>query len=208
MATAKVSPRLLRRTPLIVRSLLIYALVGGVWCSAGLALQPAPVAPVQVAVYTPPVNAAPSPKQQQARRIVQGIPRRIVSERLGVDLPVETGTYDAKTGEWTLSDSAAYFAAITDAPNDFSGSTFIYGHNRTSVFGPLNAIRSGDVVEITTQNGHVFTYSYMHDASIAPNMTDILYEHPKTPQLVLMTCEGVLSATRRIMYFTLTGVVL
>lgn len=191
------------RTPLLLRSLFAYALIAGAWFGIQLlivATSPAPLSPPHVAAYTPPVKVG------TAQRAVQGTPARIQVERFGIDLPINPGTYDAKTGEWTLSDAAAYFATITDKPNDTKGSTFIYGHNRQSVFAKLAGVKAGDTVKIFTTEGPVFTYTYARDASVSPNMTDILYEHPVPPQLVLMTCEGLTSATRRIMYFTLTDV--
>lgn len=195
------SPRLFfSRTPLIVRTVLAYSFLIGITTGVSILVRQAEAIPVAVVAYTQPLKIG------VAQRVVQGAPLRIQVDRLDIDLPINEGTYDAKTGEWTLSESAAYFATITDQPNDYKGSTFIYGHNRRSVFAPLAAIKAGDTVRITTNNHHSFTYTYLRDASIAPDMTSILYEHPEPPQLVLMTCEGVFSATRRIMYFTLTGV--
>lgn len=206
MATANVTPHLLSRTPLLVRSLLVYGFVALGW--AGVAVLPAHLSGESAASspISPPLAYRAPVTEGSARRIVQGTPERIRVDRLGVDLPIYPGSYNAKTGEWTLSNSAAYFATVTDAPNDFKGSTFIYGHNRRSVFGPLAQIQAGDTVQLRTSNGYSFTYTYARDARINPDMTSILYEHPDTPQLVLMTCEGVMSATRRVMYFTLTGV--
>lgn len=201
MAAGVVRGGLLRRTPLLVRSLLMYGVIAGVFMLAGWYQSTLPQATVA---------ALPAPRtivaQEPERVVIQGLPVRITVERLGIDLPINQGTYDAKTGEWTLSDTAAYFAVITDQPNDLSGSTFVYGHNRASVFEPLADIQVGDVVRIYTDNNYIFTYTYAQDASVTPDMTDVLYEHPTLPRLVLMTCEGIWSATRRIMYFTYVGV--
>ncbi len=140
-------------------------------------------------------------------KIVQsGKPIRLEVKRLNLSLPIKDGEYDAQTREWTLDDTSAFFATMTDRPNDDRGSTFIYGHNRLSAFEPLAGIRKGDIVTIYTKNGLAFDYVYSRDASIKPDMTKVLYEDPKRPQLILMTCEGILSETRRTMYFNLKEV--
>ena len=196
MATAQ---QLISRTPLLLRLLLVYAvIVVGVW---GVSLLPSPsLQPVSLPEYMPPTVIG------QPRYVVTGEPVRLVVDRLSVDLPVKPGSYDALTGEWTLSEMDAYFATMTDKPNDGRGSTFIYGHNRRSVFAPLADITTGDTVRIMTDNGHTFIYGYSHDAIIKPDMTSVLYEDPINPQLILMTCEGVFSAARRVMYFQLLEV--
>lgn len=186
--------------PLLLRSLFAYALLVGLFALVALLLKQPLLQPTTVSTYTPVVTVG------KAHYVKQGVPVRIAVDRLNINLPIDAGTYDAKTGEWTLSDTSAYFATITDLPNELQGSTFIYGHNRQTVFAPLARIQSNDEVKVTTDNGYTFSYRYLRDASVNPDMTAILYEHPKTPQLVLMTCEGVWSSTRRIMYFTLTGV--
>jgi len=204
MNIVRTTRQFLHRTPLLVRTTLVYVVLIGASIGVGAYVHATsyipPTSPLPVPAYVPPV------KMGVAQRVIQGNPTRIQVDRLRIDLPIDPGVYDAKTGQWTLSNTAAFFATITDQPNDYKGSTFIYGHNRRSVFAALSGIKEGDTVRILTDNSHSFTYTYTHDASVHPDVTDILYAHPEPPQLVLMTCEGTFSATRRIMYFTLTGV--
>ncbi len=140
-----------------------------------------------------------------AENIISGEPDNIRVDRLNINLPIKNGTYDSKTATWTLSSDAAYFATMTTLPNNQHGNTFIYGHNTRQVFEPLSGLVPGDIITITTTNGHVFSYSYSHDSIIPPDLTSVLYSNPKTPQLTIMTCEGILSQTRRLMYFDLQG---
>lgn len=139
-------------------------------------------------------------------QIISGTPMRFTIERLAIDLPVNNGYYDSKTDEWTLSDDAVYFATITSRPNDNKGNTFIYGHNQPQVIANMKDIRVGDVVEVTTTNDRVFRYSYVRDAIVTPEFTAVLDEDPSKPQLTVMTCEGIWSAERRLMYFDLLEV--
>ena len=200
MNIASTIHQFLSRTPLLVRTSLVYAVIATSLTGASILFRPELPPPATVTAYTAPVE------QDIAKHVIQGPPARVQVDRLGVDLPISEGVYNAETGEWTLNETDAFFATMTDQPNDTKGSTFIYGHNRRSVFAPLADIQAGDTVRILTANGHTFTYTYARDASVTPDTINILYEHPEPPQLVLMTCEGAFSATRRIMYFTLSGV--
>lgn len=135
--------------------------------------------------------------------IIDGEPQTFTMQRLGINLPIKYGYYDTNTDDWTTSDDAIYFGYGTALPNNQRGNTFIYGHNRDSVIGKLAYLVVGDEVTITTKNGHTFTYSYTGDLSVKPNYTSILREDPDTPRLTIMTCEGVWSLTRRLMFFDL-----
>lgn len=191
------------KTPLIARVVSLYAVSGlsvGGYISASAVLSPVPARPVaQVVVFTPKANIS-------SRQIISGQPSRIFVERLGIDLPVQDGVYDDQTGEWSLSDKAVYFATITDLPNDNQGNTFLYGHNQKSVIGKMSGLVSGDVVSLVTTNGHEFRYAYTGDEFIKPDQTTVLYESPNKPRLTVMTCEGVWSQARRLMYFDLVEV--
>ena len=149
------------------------------------------------------VTAKPTPIEKQ---IITGKPISIAVARLAINLPIHNGTYDDKTGQWSLSDDAAYFATITKQPNDQSGNTFIYGHNTQRIFAPLSQLVKGDTVTIKTANGHTFTYSYTGDTFVPPDLTSVLYDNPASPRLTIMTCEGVWSQARRLMYFNFVGV--
>lgn len=190
----------LAKTPLLVRVFGLYLITTGLLVPSMLYARPTQV--VYNPTYVPPPIVS-----TEARRVINGTPDRIIVERLNVDLPIKSGAYDADTGEWTLSDDAAFFATITDLPNDYQGNTFIYGHDRDAVFAPLEGIRAGDKVRIKTTNGHTFVYAYASDAIVTPDVTDVLYAEPKKPQLTLMTCDGLFSEVRRIMYFDLVEVV-
>ena len=138
--------------------------------------------------------------------IIRGEPNTFRVDRLGINLPVISGTYDQTTSQWTLSDTAVQFAAMTMQPNDRSGNTLLYGHNTWSVLSPMGAVVPGDLVAVTTTNGHTFTYAYTNDAIVPPDMTSILYDNPNKPRLTVMTCEGIWSQARRLMYFDLVEV--
>lgn len=197
--------KLTSRTPLFAKVVFLYVLSGLLIWGGGAslsALQPTPepvLARAQVVVL-------PSKSKIISQQVIRDYPTGIVIERLGIDLAVLDGVYDKKTGEWSLSDGAAYFATITDLPNNNRGNTFIYGHNRDNALGYMRNIAIGDVVKIKTRNNHEFHYTYTHDEVVNPEKTTILYDDPITPRLTVMTCEGIWSEARRLMYFDLIEV--
>jgi LPXTG-site transpeptidase (sortase) family protein len=190
------------KIPLVLRAVSLYVVVGaGAWGAVSL-----------VDIYTPEPPQVSQvltlPKQEVlAPQTISGHPVSFSVKRLGINLPVNDGKYDPRTEEWTLSDDAVFFATITTKPNDTRGNTFIYGHNQPQVIEPMKDIVVGDIVTIKTSNGHTFRYEYVRDTIIAPTFTKVLNEDPKKPQLTVMTCEGIWSETRRLMYFDFVEVV-
>jgi len=197
----KTVKKILSGTSLLVRVVFLYSVVG-LFAWGGMRAIDI-VAPSRVIASARPVAIF---TKEPTATIKSGNPTRLRIERIGIDLPVQNGTYDAATNSWSLSDDSAYFATTTAAPNDAHGNTFIYGHNTDAVLAKTAAIQPGDVATVATSNGFVFRYVYTGDTSVTPDKTAILSEDPATPQLTLMTCEGWWSATRRLMFFTLQGV--
>jgi len=195
--------KLVSKTPLVARVVSLYAVAGLMfvgYISVYSRLFPTPdISVSQVIVFAPKVNIS-------ARQIISGHPSRMSIERLGIDLPVSDGVYNDKTGEWSLSDKAVYFATITDLPNDNQGNTFLYGHNQKSVIGRMSGIAPGDIVKIQTTNGHEFSYAYISDELVKPDKTAVLHDSPSKPRLTVMTCDGIWSQARRLMYFDLVEV--
>lgn len=197
-------PTMLSKMPLFPRVVSLH-IVG--WILLFVSLQ---VWPLQIT----PTFASTLPHKQTAKvrlsavgqPIIMGMPASFRVDRLGINLPVINGTYDEKTAQWTLSDNSVQFADMTIEPNDRAGNTLIYGHNTWQVLAPMAAIVAGDIATITTTNNHTFSYVYVSDAVVQPEVTSVLYDNPDTPRLTVMTCDGIWSQTRRLMYFDLQGV--
>lgn len=183
------------KIPLVFKVVSLYMLVGaifgGVW-----SLMPHTPTSLPVASFQPVQFTTTSHKQT-----ISGQPVKLTVTRLGIELEIKDGTYNKETDEWTLSEDTAYFATMTKQPNDASGNTFVYGHNTEAVLAPLRDLVPGDIVTIATSNGHIFSYEYTHDTVVPPNLTDVLRDDPKTPRLTIMTCDGIWSQGRRLMYF-------
>jgi LPXTG-site transpeptidase (sortase) family protein len=148
-----------------------------------------------------PVVIAGSPISD-APEVVKGSPRRISVPSLGIEVSVADGSYDAKTGQWTLSEDSAFYATPTNLINSDNGNTLIYGHNSQKIFGKLSHIQAGSKVTVTTDNGYEFTYQYTSNEAVKPTDVYALEYHGK-PRLTLQTCSGVWNQTRQMFYFEL-----
>jgi LPXTG-site transpeptidase (sortase) family protein len=142
-------------------------------------------------------------KTAGADKVLSGQPVRIELPRIGLVRDVVNGDYDSATQEWTLTDDKAQYAVMTAPLNTKSDQTLIYGHNTPAVLEPVRFVQPGDILTVTTTDGHMFTYVYNYDRVVDPRDTSVLKEHPESPRVVLMTCEGIWSQTRRLLYFDL-----
>lgn len=147
------------------------------------------------------VHKAPVPLPP---KVIAGKPIRITIASAGIDLPVDEGTYNSADGSWTLSDTHAQFATMTQPANDHAGTTFIYGHGTDAVFGKIGITPppTGTVAQIYTDNGHVFFYTLQTVTDYSPADTSIL-ENTSTgsPRLIIQTCTGAFSEWRTMFTF-------
>lgn len=151
------------------------------------------------------VSAAPKPVIPATPTYIEGDPAHLEVSSVNVSIDVIPGYYNARTQTWTSSITQAVFATMTAKPNNQTGGTFIYGHNRSSVFQRLLNAKIGDTAVVTTTNGHRFVYKLtsVHDTN--PTDVSVLhYEGP--PVLTLQTCSGVFYQYRRMFTFNLEQV--
>lgn len=134
---------------------------------------------------------------------VSGQPVRIVVPSAAIDLPVVHGTQNKTTQVWSVSPSAANYAATTAQPNNQGGQTLIYAHATDNLFGPLLSLRPGAEALVYTANRHVLTYRYRESRDVTPHQTGIFADLKHGTGLVLMTCDGSVSQYRRLLAFNL-----
>jgi LPXTG-site transpeptidase (sortase) family protein len=132
------------------------------------------------------------------------LPTHISVPATGVNVDIDPGYYDKKTQTWTLSDTKAYFATVSTVPNTVGGGTYIYGHNRASVFAHLNGMKDGDEAYVTTSDGKVFTYSLIDIEDVTPTNLSLL-QYSGKPTLILQTCAGFLDEYRRLFILKLVS---
>lgn len=163
------------------------------------------VEPVQAAVQQVEETPVLNPRAFSTSA-AEAMPTKIVIDSVSLNLAVKPGMYDAETKEWTLDNDNAFYATSSRKVNNQNGTTVIYGHDRASVFEPLRTIKAGDTVKLYTNDNREFIYTYRSDKRVTPDAVNVLYERSNSPQLVLMTCDGVWSDVRRLLYFDLSEV--
>jgi Sortase domain len=141
--------------------------------------------------------------------LVAGRPIRLVIQSVYVyqpnqyiNVPIDPGYYDASTASWTLSGYHAQFDMASNPANNYSGETFIYGHNNDYVFGGFRHHPPvvGAEALVYTANDHIFIYRFTHSQRLSPNDTSILnYQGP--PELLIQTCTGSLNEWRTMYWF-------
>lgn len=189
------------RTPLIIRVVCLYVFVAVPLWMINFQQSTAPASALsQTTTIAKPIT------YEVKKQAISGQPARINIARLGIDLPVVDGAYDAVHNTWTLFDDSVQYATMTALPNDKEGNTFLYGHNTAAVLERVKDIIPGDMLTITATNGKVFSYAYTGDDSVTPDKTDILSAKSLQSQVTLMTCQGIFSETRRLLHFNFTGV--
>jgi sortase (surface protein transpeptidase) len=152
--------------------------------------------------FTAAASAAPVPKDVA---LITGRPIRVEISSLKIDLPVIDGTFNPATNTWTLTKDKVQYATNTPQPNNLTGNTFLYGHNRPGVFNTLNKIKPGAEISITTDNGHRFTYAFRGAVETDPN-DDSLFRYQGPPILTVQTCSGAWYQNRQLFTFALERV--
>lgn len=141
------------------------------------------------------------------KKVIYDIPSKIILTKFGINLTITTGYFDSIKNNWNISDDViAYYVSDSAEANNQGGDTVIYGHNNHQVFGSLSELILGDIMKIKTVNGYTFSYKYTSDKLVDPSDTSVLYDKSNNPRLVLLTCNGLLSNKRRVMYFDFVSV--
>jgi LPXTG-site transpeptidase (sortase) family protein len=154
---------------------------------------------------SPNVSAA-APIISHSPSVVTGGPVRFQVPSLNMDLPVINGYYDSNSGAWTLTKNKVQYAAITPAPNNESGNTFLYGHYRKQVFARLHTIQPQSQAIVTTDNGHKFYYVLQNVETVSPADSAAVFNYQGAPILTVQTCTGLFFQDRQLFTFKLERV--
>lgn len=185
-----------------------YIIMGVLWILVGLFLS-APVLLPQLLASRETQVVAKSTDTSQAIQadepVISGSPSHIAFPGQNISIDVIPGYYNAQDNTWTLSKDKAHFATTTSEPNNKTGNTFIYGHNRWQVFTGLLSAQPGDQAVVTTSNGHTFTYTLRDIKDTDPTDLSYMQDH-KSPILTVQTCSGFWYEHRRMFTFDLIAV--
>ena len=150
------------------------------------------------------INKDPLPV---APEIKSGYPVRLVVPSAEIDISVTDGIYNESGKTWNVSNDRAHFAGVTNEPNNHSGNTFIYGHNRPEVFYRLpKKTIIGEKALIYTDNGLVFTYTLREISETNPQDVTSLSTVQEKPVLTLQTCSGAYFQNRQLFTFDFVSV--
>lgn len=133
-----------------------------------------------------------------------GKPTSVSVPAVGVEAPVAEGSFNPDTGEWTLSDSYAYFALPSVPANDSNGTTLIYGHAKPGMFESLVNVSPGMTADVRTDIGKTFMYEFISMREVEPSDTTVFTE-VGAPTLVLQTCSGPWDVYRALYTFKYVG---
>lgn len=142
--------------------------------------------------------------KQEGNLEKSSIPIKLQIDSLGVDLPVEKGYFNKNTGQWNITTTSAFWSVMTSKPNKNRGVTFIYGHNRSSVFSSLARLKEGDSAVLYTESGQQYNYRLKYSFTTKPEDTSI-FHYNGLPILALQTCSGAAFQNRTIYVFEITG---
>lgn len=142
----------------------------------------------------------------QVSQAYAGQPTSLDIPNLDIHTPIQTGQFDQVNQTWDITDQSAYYAAVTPLPNDFQGTTVMYGHNSNTIFGKTADLQPGDTLSISTENGRTFNYRYVSRVTVDPDQVDVMYQSTGQPQIVLITCSGLFNQHRELMTFEFVSV--
>ena len=144
-----------------------------------------------VAIRPTPIQLALS---QQVPSIPQEeTPTQIIIPSARIDLPIARA-YEHNANDWDVSNTKANFAMTSALPNQVSGNTVIYAHNRAGLFSSIRNIRYGDEVYIYTEN-YVYTYTFTKTETVGMHDVEIMNQ-TVAPILTLFTCAGNVNQNR------------
>lgn len=95
---------------------------------------------------------------------------------------------------WTISGDKTSYLDQSARPKE-SGNIILYGHNTRKILGNIRALKGGEEVALTTEDGstHLYEVSEIHE--VEPNQTKFL-EPTSEETLTLYTCSGFLDQKR------------
>lgn len=136
-----------------------------------------------------------------------GQPIKIEINSVGINLPVQLGEYNYTDKTWTIEKYKAYFASLSDIPNEKNSHTVIYAHNQKSEFYNLKNLSVGDEIVVTTVDGFRLTYKMDSYEFVDPNWGGLFDQEYSESHLTLITCSGSDDEYRRLVRATLVSVV-
>ena len=122
----------------------------------------------------------------------QNIPIRITIPSQNIDL----GIYPAKIdgNKWEATTKGVSHLSSSPIPGA-RGNSILYGHNWSSLLGPLSKIKVGDKIQIELSNGEKYEFTVKFTSTVSSDQTHVLSQTDDT-RITLYTCTGFLDSKR------------
>jgi LPXTG-site transpeptidase (sortase) family protein len=119
-------------------------------------------------------------------------PTNIAVPTVGINLPI----YKSKVvnNVWQTTDLGASYLTSSPIPGS-EGNSIIYGHNWTSLFGPLQNAKVGDKVIVTYPDHKKKTFVIAYTSIVSPDESSILAPS-NDKRITLYTCTGLFDSKR------------
>ncbi len=180
----------IRRTSvLVLLSLFVGAIVFLLTSPSGINLDFLRIGESQLAEENAPV-IPPSPTTKLP-------PTAIRIDKLDKFLPISAAL--VHDNEWDIFDNQVSWLSTSAVPGE--GNVILYAHDGPEMFGDLNELEEGDVIEVL-QNDVWRSYVVSESRSVAPSDIEAILSEDN--QLTLYTCEGSFDQKRLVVYADLT----
>lgn len=115
-----------------------------------------------------------------------------------IDSDIETQIFS--NDNWTISGDKTSYLDQSARPQE-SGNIILYGHNTKKILGNIRALKGGEEVVVTTEDGQTHLYQVSEIHEVEPNQTEYL-EPTSREVLTMYTCSGFLDQKRFIVRAT------
>lgn len=109
-----------------------------------------------------------------------------------IDIALEPQVVDGN--RTTVSRNVGSYLATGIRPGQ-GGNVILYGHNKREIFGRLSELRTGDAVQVRSEDGRLWNYVVTQRVVVDQADTSLL--QPQTGEmLTLYTCSGLFDSKR------------
>jgi len=145
--------------------------------------------PRRLNFYRIPQTQEIGPKKENP---VGAQPTRIIIAGTPINLPIFPSAINNQS--WETTDKGVSYLSMSPVPGE-KGNSILYGHNWTSLLGPLTKVKPGQTIRITYKDETHKTFIVENTAIVSPNDTSILVAS-KEPMMTIYTCTGLFDSKR------------
>lgn len=106
----------------------------------------------------------------------------------------EIAPAELKDGVWGVHDTKVSYLLQSARPGE-NGNIILYGHNKREILGNIRALKGGEPITLTSENGDIHRYKVEWVKETAPKNLEAL-QPTQTEVLTLYTCSGLLDSQR------------